>query len=176
MHLFDIIHCSLLLIGFGVGIFTVLWQLKPLRIKHFYDNIITTESNIKNENKDIWGIDSNNEITLTDGSKFKVDLVKLSSMVVFLDTYCSNRSLKRKGKRPKVYSQYSMIYKMFESKIYRDYWKNIVLDRFYNNEPKKNSWIQRILKISPKRNYDSKFVTAIENTIKNIEQSLNKFN
>lgn len=168
-HLFDIINTGVVLLGIVLAIWTVFRQIKPLRVQYFYDKITQLESKITDSTKDVWGIPEDNTIRTGDNKNLVIDLEKLSYMINFLDTYVSSRALKLKRDRPKKYSEYSLIHRMFENKVYRDYWKYIVRDKFYYNAPKKYRKIQRVLKKTSDNKFESNFLNAIEETIKFIE-------
>ncbi len=125
-HIFDFTNSLLLFTGIVLAVWTVFRQIRPLRIQYFYEKMIQMESDINDNNKDIWGINENNEIELENGDTQKIDLKKLSYMVTFLDAFLVSRSLRLKWSRTKKYTEYHLVSKMFKSKIYRDYWNFLV--------------------------------------------------
>jgi hypothetical protein len=60
---------------------------------------------------------------------------------------------------------------MFKTEIYRDYWKYIVRDCFYDNEIKKRNMLNKVLKKG--QVYESRFINAINKTIELIENNEN---
>jgi len=172
-HTYDILNLIVIILGLFISARLVIRQLKTINTQNFYDKFITLESDISDTNKDFWGINDDNEIIISNGDRFKINLDKLSYLLRFLDTYCAKRALNKKN-RVKVYSEYSQIYKMFQSKIYRDYWNYIVRYRFYYNAPKRINWIQKFISKKSEDKYQSGFITAIEKTIQSIENKKTK--
>jgi hypothetical protein len=170
-NIWNLTNSLILLIAVIITIWTVNRQLKHLRKTVFYEKLIKLESEINSNNKDLWGLPENNIVKREDGSQFEINLNKLSYMVCFLDTYALSSTLMLKSYRPKIYSQYSMIYKMFKTEIYRDYWKYIVRDCFYDNEIKKRNMLNKVLKKG--QVYESRFINAINKTIELIENNEN---
>ena len=112
-----------------IPILFIINELRLSRRDKLYTNFMELEKEIDDDIMEIWGIPKDKKIKLNDRI-IEIELKKLNHMVRLLDTFSLARGQRFiYNKRP--FSKESVIYKMFQNNIYRDYWKYIVRELFY---------------------------------------------
>ena len=133
-----------------IPILFIINELRLSRRDKLYTNFMELEKEIDDDIMEIWGIPKDKKIKLNDRI-IEIELKKLNHMVRLLDTFSLARGQRFiYNKRP--FSKESVIYKMFQNNIYRDYWKYIVRELFYGESKRYKFVIDRTIDVIKKNN------------------------
>ena len=127
----------------------ILNELRLARRQELYNNIMQLENEISDNVKNIWGIPDDNKIKLN-GKIVDIDIKKLIYMVKLLDVYALSRGHTLFYNK-NAFTQDTIVYKMFLHEVYRDYWRCIVRDVFYDESVRYKNVIDKTIECVEKK-------------------------